>query len=89
MEMETAHEHDQRFTPSASAMADDLAREDEVVKRKIQLRNQGETSQLKSWFELQRHAGSGENIRFYTRWVHVYCNSIRLISACLSVWSII
>lgn len=84
MEVQIAPDHDYSLTPTTSVMADDLANENEALKRKIQeLQNQLETSQLQSRIGLQRLAGSDEDIRFSTRLVHVFWNSIKLTSLSL------
>ncbi|KAL7388843.1 hypothetical protein ABVT39_021615 [Epinephelus coioides] len=68
MEVQVVPEHDYCVTPMTSVMSDELASENEALKRKVQeLQNQLETLQLQSRFGLQRLAGSDEDIRFYTR----------------------
>ncbi|KAL7395247.1 hypothetical protein ABVT39_013055 [Epinephelus coioides] len=68
MEVQVAPEHDYCVTPMTSVMSNELASENEALKRKVQeLQNQLETLQLQSRFGLQRLAGSDEDIRFYTR----------------------
>ncbi|KAG7457479.1 hypothetical protein MATL_G00227510 [Megalops atlanticus] len=68
MQVQIAPDHDYSVTPTTSVMADELANENEALKRRIQgLQNQLETLQLQSRFGLQRPAGSDEDVRFYTR----------------------
>uniref|UniRef100_A0A671TNV6 THAP-type domain-containing protein n=1 Tax=Sparus aurata TaxID=8175 RepID=A0A671TNV6_SPAAU len=84
MEVQVANEHDYCVTPTTSVMSDELASENEALKKKAQeLQNQLETLQLQSRFGLQRLAGSDEDIRFYTRLVIVFWINIKL--TCVSV----
>ena len=73
MEVQVAPEHDYCVTPMTSVMSDELASENEALKKRVQeLQNQLEALQPQSRFGLQRLAGSDENIRFYTRLVMVF-----------------
>uniref|UniRef100_A0A671Z0Y7 THAP-type domain-containing protein n=1 Tax=Sparus aurata TaxID=8175 RepID=A0A671Z0Y7_SPAAU len=84
MEVQVALDHDYCITLMTLVMSDELASENEALKKKVQeLQNQLETLQLQSRFGPQRLAGSDEDIRFYTRLVTVFWNSIKL--TCVSV----
>ena len=81
-----APDHDYCVTPMTSVMSDEMASENEALKKKVQeLQNQLETLQLQSRFGLQRLAGSDEDIRLYTKLVIVFWNSIKLTCMCMRV----
>lgn len=85
MEVQVAPEYDYCVTPMTSVMSDELASENEALKKKVQeLQNQLETLQLQSHFGLQRLAGSDEDIRFY-RLAIDFWNSIKLTCMCMCV----
>ena len=86
MEVQVAPDHDYCVTPMTSVMSDELASENEALKKRVQeLQNQLEALQPQSRFGLQRLAGSDENIGFYTRLVMVFWDSIKLTCVCVCV----
>ncbi|KAG9279345.1 hypothetical protein AMEX_G4867 [Astyanax mexicanus] len=73
MDVQLAQDHDYCVTPTTSAVTDALSDENEALRRRVQeLEHRLETLQLQSHFGLHRLAGSDEDIRFYTRLVHVF-----------------